>query len=91
MTLFSACQIHNCDDKGLLIVRSTGEVIAAGIIHYRKYPEPILTVFLRDADERSKIENIAKNWAQEQLDAQSAQSSEPKRIIGDIEIRLPNK
>ncbi|MDR3441316.1 hypothetical protein [Telmatospirillum sp.] len=85
--LFSACQAHNCDEKGAVVTGRDGSIIATGILHYPKYPAPTLTLFIRDQQDRALVEPALTNWAQSQLDAIHALVNEPKQAITDIEFR----
>ena len=87
--LFGACQIHNCADKGALIVRRDGKIVAAGILHYVKFPAPILTIFARDAQDRPDIEPALTSWAQSQLDAEPTVVGEPKQQpVSAVEFKV---
>ena len=82
--LFSACQAHNCEDKGALILTGTGEIAAAAILHYPNYPTPVLTVFVREGGERAEIEGPIRNWAQTQLDDFHKLTGDPRVLIADV-------
>jgi hypothetical protein len=86
--LFSACQAHNCDDKGAVVVRHDGAIIGTGILHYPNYPSAVLTLFIRTATDRPSMEPILTDWAQSQFDAMHALENQEKQPISGVEVRI---
>jgi hypothetical protein len=88
LSLFSACQAHNCDEKGAVVTRRDGAIIGTGILHYPDYPTAVLTVFIRDPKNRVFVEPVLTGWAQTQLDAAHLLTNEPKQAISNVEFRV---
>jgi hypothetical protein len=87
--LFSACQIHNCDDKGALVTDINGNILAAGVIHDEQDTGPVLTVYVRNKGLRAEMQTVMMDWAKKEMDAQAKISGDSKRVIEKVDFEFP--
>ena len=103
--LFSGCRIHDCPEKGAVIISPGEAVVAVALVNFpcvfkRKvegltcvdYSEqPVLTVFVSNKNNRPEVVRALRDWADAaQLEVRKAYSKTPDIALTEIKI-IPDR
>ena len=96
-TLFGACMVHNCFEKGAALLDPEGHIKAIGMLDACNYQKPLpdcsandtLTVFVREEGHRTAIIAAMSDWAKSAIVAENnldPGSALPKTKLDRIQI-----
>ena len=96
-TLFGACMVHNCGEKGAALLDPEGHIEAIGMLDACNARKPLpdcfahdtLTVFIREEDQRTATIAAMSDWAKVAIIAENnldPGSASPKTKLDRIQI-----
>jgi len=90
VTMVSACQAHNCEEKGAMVIDAGGRIAAIGILNHHcgsgcDLRHPLLSLFVAPNGARAAIMNAVKSWGEDAAANEYRMEPDPPHTL-EIEI-----
>ena len=94
--LFTACMAHSCPNKGAVILTPSGRIVALGMIDYDEAQRdfdylPVLAIAVEKQTPLMSVSEPLKNWASEQMAAQTREFFKIGPLKPIVVVRLPKR